>query len=128
MQHVGGMEAVHQVGIVVRGRAVAAEADTQAEGGHGGNVGHLSADQIDRFRAMRDAGAAGGHRAEFVMGQLPAMGIESIGPGKAEFLEIVDRAHAVASLNDRAFAFADMGMHLTPRSRASATDSTKVSR
>ncbi|MGO8126806.1 amidohydrolase, partial [Rhizobium ruizarguesonis] len=40
---------------------------------HGGNVGDLSADHIDRFRAVLDTGAAGGHLPEFVMGQLPAM-------------------------------------------------------
>lgn len=111
LQHVGGMQAVHQVGIVVGGRAVAAEANAKAEGGHGGNVGDLSADQIDRFRAMRDAGAAAGHLPEFVVGEFPAMGIEGVGPGKAKFFQIVDRTHATASLNDRAFAFADMGMH-----------------
>ena len=122
------MDAVHEVGIVVGSRAVAAEADTQAEGGHGGNVGHLGADQIDRFRAMRDAGAAGSHRAEFVVGQFPAMGIEGIRPGKAEFFQIIDRAHAMAGLNDRAFALADMGMHHARRDRAPAPPIPRRSR
>ena len=82
LQHIGGMDAVHQVGIVVRGRAVHAQPDPHAQGVHGGNVGDLGPDQIDRLGAMGDAGLAGGELGEFLVGQLPAMGIQGVGAAK----------------------------------------------
>ncbi len=80
-------------------------------GCHGRDVGDLGTHQIDRLGAVGHAGAAVGHRLEFVMAQFPAMGIEGVRPGKAEFGAVIHRAHAVAGLDDRAFALADMGMH-----------------
>ncbi len=89
------MDAVHQVGIVVGGRAIHTQADADLAGIHARNVGDFRPDQIDRFGAMGDAGPGGGQPVELPVGQFPAMGVEDVRPDKTHVLAIIHRAPAV---------------------------------